>query len=373
MVNGYEFIRRFESFCPTWLAEEGDPVGLQIGTLDKPLKKIMMTLDVRPDVVAEAIEQKVDLIVAKHPPIFRPVTSLATDNFQINMYADLLKHNISVYTAHTNMDIVEGGLNDYFCELLGIKSDDFLHQTHTIHYKKLAVMVPRESAEKVRQALFKIGVGEYSADYDHCSFSITGTGGFRPKSGAVPYIGHKNEETEVSEVKLEFILPETLVGQAEQAIKVNHPYEEPAYDIYTIDNMTDDYGLGRIGYLPQSMPLTSFIEKVKETFNLEGLRVVSDKTDKLISRVAICGGSGEKFYHDALKKKADVYITGDVYYHTAHDMIEEKLTVIDPGHYIEEVCKRQFIDLFNQWKLEEQWGDIEFIESSVNTNPFKFY
>jgi len=78
MISGQEFIKRFEAYCPLWLAEEGDPVGLHVGTLNKPLERVMMTLDVRPEVVAEAIEKKIDLIIAKHPPIFRPLNRLLT-------------------------------------------------------------------------------------------------------------------------------------------------------------------------------------------------------------------------------------------------------------------------------------------------------
>lgn len=72
-ISGRTFIQKFESYCPQWLAEEGDPVGLHIGTLDKPIQRVMMTLDVRPEVVEEAIKKKIDLLIAKHPPIFRPV------------------------------------------------------------------------------------------------------------------------------------------------------------------------------------------------------------------------------------------------------------------------------------------------------------
>ena len=114
-IKAQDFIKKFESYCPQWLAEEGDPVGLHIGTLDKPIQRVMMTLDVRPEVVAEAIEKKIDLLIAKHPPIFRPVKRLITDSPQEKMYADLLKHDIAVYAAHTNMDIIEDGLNDWFC------------------------------------------------------------------------------------------------------------------------------------------------------------------------------------------------------------------------------------------------------------------
>ncbi len=86
-VDGNVFIRKFEEYCPQWLAESGDPVGLHIGTLNKPIRRVMMTLDVGPEVVKEAIDKNIDLLIAKHPPIFRPVKRLNTDVPQEKMYA----------------------------------------------------------------------------------------------------------------------------------------------------------------------------------------------------------------------------------------------------------------------------------------------
>ena len=370
-LMGYEFIKRLESYCPLELAEKGDPVGLHIGTLNKPIEKVMMTLDVRPEVVQEAIEKKVDLIVAKHPPIFRALKRLTTDDFQTKMYADLLKHDIAVYAAHTNMDIVSPGLNDWFLESLEVETTDFLTKTHSFEYKKLVVFIPRSHAGILRSNLSKLGVGQIGANYSDCSFTSTGVGRFKPINEATPYIGSLNDVEAVEEDRVEFLFYSIIQSEVVEAVIKSHPYEEPAFDIFTVDHLTDDYGLGRIGTLKEPMSLMAFTNKVKETFKLDGLRLITDTKDKEVQTIAICGGSGEKFYKDALKKKADVYITGDVYYHTAHDMIEEKLSVIDPGHYIEELCKEKFVELFNQWKKENNW-DVSFIVSETNTNPFEF-
>ncbi|MDT2864997.1 Nif3-like dinuclear metal center hexameric protein [Vagococcus carniphilus] len=370
-LTGREFIDRLEMYCPLYLAEKGDPVGLHIGSLNRPIKRVMMTLDVRPEVVKEAIDKNIDLIVAKHPPIFRPIKRLVTDDFQTKMYADLLKHDIAVYAAHTNMDIVSPGLNDWFLEMLDVKGKEFITKTHSFNYKKLVIYTPRSHSQLLRNALEKLGVGKIGDNYEACSFTTSGTGRFKPVNEANPYLGEVNELEQVEEDKIEFVFSELIEKEVIEAIKKVHPYEEPAYDIFTLDNLTDDYGIGRIGDLKEAMSLMDFTSKVKKTFNLDGLRLITDTKDKEIKRIAICGGSGEKFYKDALKKKADVYITGDVYYHTAHDMIEDKLSVIDPGHYIEEACKLKFVEMFNNWKQEYQW-DVSFFVSETNTNPFEF-
>ncbi|MBP1047485.1 Nif3-like dinuclear metal center hexameric protein [Enterococcus sp. BWM-S5] len=369
-ISGNTFIEKFESYCPQWLAEAGDPVGLHIGTLNKEIETVMVTLDVRPEVVTEAIEKKVDLIIAKHPPIFRPAKRLDIDEPQTKMYADLLKNDIAVFAAHTNLDIIENGLNDWFCELLGIHETTYLTKTHTVPYKKLAVFVPVEHAAEMRTALGQAGAGT-QGDYRNTSYSMIGTGRFTPVDGANPTIGELNQEERVQEAKIEVIFPETLERQVISAMLAAHPYEEPAFDLYTIDNLKKDYGLGRVGELDSPVSLAQFVVLIKEKFSLEGLRLVADDEEKEIKRVAICGGSGEKFYKDALAKKADVYITGDVYYHTAHDMEAEGLAVIDPGHHIEELCMPELVKLFNQWKKDYNWN-VTFIQSEINTNPFKF-
>lgn len=368
---GTEFIQRLDQYFPPALAESDDPVGLHIGTLNKQISKVMMTLDVRPEVVAEAVREEVDLIVAKHPPIFRPIKRLTVDDPQNKMYSELIKHDIAVYAIHTNMDIVEDGLNDWFCELLKIGETDFLKVTHEVPYLKLSVTVPTDHAESVRGALEKAGAGQ-QGDYCGCSFSMAGEGRFTPVGNAEPYLGSLNQGEVVAETKIEVMLLETQRHQIVKAMLAAHPYEEPAYDLIYLANPPKQFGIGRIGDLEEALTLVEFVQQVKEVFQLEGLRLISDNPDKLVKRVAICGGSGEKFFRDAVKANADVYITGDVYYHTAHDMIAEGISVIDPGHHIEVLCQERCLTLFEQWKQENNWN-ITFIESKEDTNPFRYY
>lgn len=370
-LNAKEFIAKFESFCPLWLAEEGDPCGLHLGTLNKQITRVMMTLDVRPEVVEEAIAKGIDLIVAKHPPIFRPIDRLVSDDPQIKMYTDLLKNDIAVYAAHTNMDIIWGGLNDWFCEMLDVNVCDYLVKTHEVRFKKLAVYVPMDYSQKMRQALGEAGAGT-QGNYRNTSYSMIGTGRFTPNENARPTIGSSNREEQVQEARIEVIFPETIQEKVLQAMYQIHPYEEPAYDILPLDNSPQSLGLGRVGRLEAPVAVEDFVQKVKTAFQLGGLRLIQPKeAKKTVQTVAICGGSGGKFYSNALKKDADVYITGDVYYHTAHDMQSNGLTVIDPGHNIEVVCVNKFIEKMEEWKKEEGWT-VDFIPSEVNTNPFQF-
>lgn len=85
--------------------------------------------------------------------------------------------------------------------------------------------------------------------------------------------------------------------------------------------------------------------------------------------MAICGGSGQGFYQDALKKGAQVFITGDVYYHTGQEMITNGLLAIDPGHHIEALFISKIAEKLEAWKLEHDWN-VTILESQSSTNPF---
>ena len=102
-----EIIARYEAYCPQELSMEGDISGLQIGTLDKEVAKVLVALDIREQTVAEAIEAGAGLIIVKHAPIFRPLKNLVADKAQNRMILDLIKHDIAVYVSHTNIDVVE--------------------------------------------------------------------------------------------------------------------------------------------------------------------------------------------------------------------------------------------------------------------------
>ncbi|AND79587.1 Nif3-like dinuclear metal center hexameric protein [Streptococcus pantholopis] len=250
----------YEAYCPQELSLEGDISGWQIGRPDKEVKTLMLALDIREATVAEAIAKKVDLIIVKHAPIFKPLTDL-TASPRNQIYLDLIRHDIAVYVSHTNIDVVPDGLNDWFCDALGIFDTDILTPTDK------------------------------------------------------------------------------------------------------------SYGIGRIGSVePQT--LAALASKVKKAFHLDAVRLIHyGSAEKRIQRVAICGGSGSGFYHDALAKGADVYITGDIYYHTAQEMLTNGLLAIDPGHHIEVLFVEKLTEKFQAWQHENSW-DITVIGSQADTNPF---
>jgi dinuclear metal center YbgI/SA1388 family protein len=365
--NGYEVIQLFESFAPKKLAMEGDKIGLQVGTLNKPIRNVMITLDVLDEVIDEAVSKQVDLIIAHHPPIFRPLKHILTDQMPGRLFEKCIKHDIAVYAAHTNLDIAVGGVNDLLAEALQLTDTDILIPTEHVKLKKLAVYVPVEHEEKVRAAICQAGAG-HIGNYSDCTFNTPGTGTFLPQEGTTPFIGQKGQLEKVNEVKIETIFPEDTERKIIQALLKSHPYEEPAYDIYLLENQGMAYGLGRIGKLKQEMTLKEFAEHVKKTLDVEAVRVTGSLEDK-VQKVAVLGGDGNKYISNAKYKGADVYVTGDLYFHVAHDAMMMGLNVVDPGHHVEKVMINGVTRILSDLCAESKF-DCEVIPSEIDTNPF---
>lgn len=370
MTTVNDIVSRFEEFSPKWLAEKGDPIGLQLGDLNQEVHKMMVTLDVRPETVQEAISQDVDFIFAHHPAMFHPLYSFDLSVPQNKMYAKLIENHISVYAAHTNLDSAQGGMNDWLADELGLQESEPLLGPFEEKTYKLAVFVPVDNAAQLRQGLAAAGAGQLG-NYSNCSFSVQGKGRFLPGKDSDPYLGKAGQPEVAAEEKVEVVFPAKYKNQVLAAMYANHPYEEIVFDLYQIEDSGVKYGMGRVGDLVKPVKLKDFVAQCKEAFQIPALRVVSSELQQEIQRVAVLGGSGAKFYTDALAKHADVYVTGDVSYHTAHDMLASGLNVIDPGHHFEWVCQPELQNLFTKWSKENEWA-VEVIATTINTDPFTF-
>jgi len=368
-VNGHEVIALFEKWSPKRYAMEGDPVGLHIGQLNRPVEKVLVTLDVNEDVIDEAIACGANLIIAHHPPIFRALKNIVTDTPQGRMIEKCIKNDISVYAAHTNLDVAPGGVNDMLADRLGLVETEVVEPTYSESLYKLSVFIPVSHAESMRAALGKAGAGAMG-DYEACSFTSIGSGRFTPVDGANPYIGKVGKQEEVAEEKIEVMIPESKRNQVLKSMLAAHPYEEPAYDIYLLNQQSKALGLGRVGKLNKKMTLEQFADYVKTAFNVPAVRFVGDPM-KEIKKVAVLGGDGNKYIYAAKRSGADVLVTGDLYYHVAHDADAIGLSVVDPGHNIEKIMIEGVASYMTKASGEARYA-VSFIKSKVITEPFQF-
>ncbi|HEY2785387.1 MAG TPA: Nif3-like dinuclear metal center hexameric protein, partial [Fimbriiglobus sp.] len=115
-----DVVANLAAFAPTALAAEWDNVGLLLGDAAGPADRVMTCLTVTPDVVAEAVAGRVQLIVSHHPILFRAVKNLSTSTSEGRLLLPLLRAGIAVYSPHTAYDNCPGGINDQLCERLGL-------------------------------------------------------------------------------------------------------------------------------------------------------------------------------------------------------------------------------------------------------------
>ncbi len=368
-ATGQHIIQIFEQLAPKYLAIPDDKIGLQLGTLNKDINKIMLTLDVLESVVDEAIEKEIDLIISHHPIIFKPLKNLRTDLPQGRMYEKLIKNDISVYVAHTNLDIALGGVNDVLVKKIGLEKVDNLDINYIENYQKLVVFVPSTHQKNVFETISNNGAG-WIGNYSHCTFNINGVGTFKPLENSKPFIGEQGKIENVEEVRIETVIPENRKNQIISAMLKAHPYDEVAYDVYPLEIKGKKYGIGRIGTISEPKSLNEFAQFLKKQLNLEGIRVVGN-LNKLIKKVAIVGGDGDGYVNKASFAGVDVLVTGDIYYHTAHDAMNNNFAIIDVGHYVEKNVFEN-VKSFLDEEINSKDLQIEVMISEVNTNPFKF-
>ncbi|MBR6013955.1 MAG: Nif3-like dinuclear metal center hexameric protein [Selenomonadaceae bacterium] len=246
--------------APKKFAEEWDNPGLLIGSLKNKVEKIFVALDVTDEVIKNSVDFGADLIISHHPIIFHAVKNIRTDLPLGRKIELLIKNNISVFAAHTNLDSAVGGVNDVLAEKIGL-----------------------------------------------------------------------------IDVK--------MFGD-------------------------EEISLGRIGKISEPMTAENFAEHVKKVLNADSIRLI-DAGNFLINKVGICGGAGADIISKAKFFGADCFVTGDVKYHEAQNAIENKIHVIDAGHFytefpivhsLAEILKNEFEKLNYKIQIAEDKNSRDYFK-----------
>lgn len=334
-VNLMEIVESVEKTAPLKLAEKWDNSGLIIGDINSDVSKVLVALDAVDAVVDEAVSIGANMILTHHPLIlFDDLKKINTaSNIGRRIYK-LIQNNIAVYSAHTSLDISLGGTNDVLAKLAGLVDIGLLEVTEVEALKKLIVFVPEGYEEIVREAMCTAGAGHIGM-YSNCSFSTKGKGTFLPLEGTKPFIGVINELETTNEVRVETIVPESILNNVIKTMVEAHPYEDPAYDIYNIEREGIKQGIGRIGNLKNPIQFDEFALMFKNKLGLDSMRVVGNLKKK-ISKVGLCTGSGFSFLDSAKKCGCDLYITSDIKFHEAQKAQQEDICLIDATHFASE-------------------------------------
>ncbi|OWK35863.1 Nif3-like dinuclear metal center hexameric protein [Fimbriiglobus ruber] len=333
MPTVVDVIAYMDRFAPSSLAADWDNVGLLAGDPAVPADHVMTCLTVTPDVAAEAVAERADIIVSHHPVLFRGAKALTPSTPDGRILLPLLRAGIAVYSPHSAFDNCVGGINDGLARRLGLTHVRPLRPRGGKRECKLVVFVPDADLANVSDAVFAAGAG-IIGQYEQCSYRLAGTGTFFGTDATNPTVGQKGRREDVSEWRLEVAVPEGKVDSVVAAMRAAHSYEEPAFDVYPL-RPSSSGGEGRVGELAQPVALGELAKLAKSQLSAAAVQVVGD-VGKPITRVAIaCGAAGE-FLKDAIKARADMFLTGEMRFHDCLTAEAAGVGVLLPGHYATE-------------------------------------
>ncbi len=236
MTTIREIIEVLENFAPPHLQEVWDNCGVQVGfDCEQACTGIVLSLDVSQRAIQTAVENNANLLITHHPLTIEGIRQFTPQVPRAQMIATAIKHNITIYSAHTSLDSCAGGINDHLAHVLGLSNTTVLE----------------------------------------------------PNA--------KNPEV----------------------------------------------GIGRIGTLPRKMKIHELAQHISDTLKVRNIRY--NESTKDIERVAICSGSGGSLIGAATAAEVDAYICSDLKYHNFESTAENKLGIVEIGHFESEICS---LDIF---------------------------
>lgn len=392
-------IKHLEDWAPKESAWQKDNPGIQAGSELREVENVFLCLELTEDALGEAIRKKCNFIFTHHPLIFQPLKSLNTLKDKTSRIIEqLIKNDITLYSAHTNLDFTQQGVSFQLAHTLDLTDIKFLKNLEG-NKLKLVIFVPKDHLEPVSEAVFTAGAGVIG-NYTNCGFTLEGTGSFRGNENSNPKVGSPLKTEHVGEARLEVLLDSWKLGGVLKALNAAHPYEEPAYDIHPLLNENPNFGYGAVGTLKNPMSRDEFLRHVSEKLSAGTLRYSGGRTaandspidnstadnstadnstdiskegsEAAIRKVAVCGGSGSDLLQAAIASGADAFVTADVKYHTFFDA-QERILLVDAGHYETErvILKETASRISALLKSHNQTASVYIYTGS--TNPVKYF
>ena len=364
MIQIKEVIKVLEDFANPGFQENYDNAQLIVGDRNLVATGAILTLDSTEDVVDEAISKNCNLIIAHHPIVFSGLKQLTGKNYIERTIIKAIKNNIAIYAMHTNIDNVIGGVNFKIADMLGLQKIEILAPKKGF-LRKLCTYVPTNKSDAIMNALFAAGAGNIG-NYSECAFQLDGKGSFKAGDLANPTIGEVGVRHTEAETKIEVLYNRVDESKIIAALKASHPYEEVPYECVALQNSHQGLGSGAIGELPEAIETMQFLYQLKELFKVDAIRFTNPTTDT-IKKVALCGGSGSFLLPNAIREKADVFITGDFKYHEFFNA-DGQIIIADIGHYESEQFTKELFKEILQKKIPNFATHL----SQVITNPINY-
>lgn len=347
-----------EELAPLSYAASWDNCGLQYGDPDEPCTGVLVTVNPSLAAIREAERRGANLLVAHHPLLFKATKRLDVRRDPGRQVAHLARAGITCYAAHTNLDAT--ACNHHLASLFGLRMDRILQVEGRHAWYKLSVLVPFEAEGALAEALWQAGAGQ-TGSYDRVSYRAEGTATFRPLPGSNPSLGEVGVHHVGREVRLEVLVPAPVRGAVLAALLRAHPYEAPAYDLIRLENGGEPYGIGLWGELEAPMSVADVARRVQSALAPRSLRLVGDP-GRMVRRVGVCSGAGGDLAQAAIAQGVELYITGEVRYHTALEAAEEGLAILEAGHQATEQPVVDYVTNYLAARVPQTLSIVGFAE-----------
>ncbi|MCM2276535.1 MAG: Nif3-like dinuclear metal center hexameric protein [Oligoflexia bacterium] len=353
-------ISDLDSRAPIATAESWDNVGLLVGDPAWKTSGAVVSVDLTAEALAEAKTRGYRLIVIHHPCIFprsRGVARVHAGGDKTGLVFQAIRKGIAIAAFHTNFDKCAMEVPQAVATGLGLETRGRLLEETSGALVKLAVFVPAAHLEPVRSAVFDAGAGQIG-NYDRCGFGVEGEGSFRGGQGTHPFIGASGNLEKTREIRWETVFPRGMQSRVLAALFAAHPYEEVAFDLYPVEQEPASVGLvkglgyGFWGEFPRPKLFSDVCKDVKGLFKLNGfmLTQITPAGGQRVRKVAFVAGKGDSFLSAASSAGCDVFITGEVDYHSALESARRGVSVIELGHTQSE---RFYLSTMKAW-LEDR-------------------
>jgi dinuclear metal center YbgI/SA1388 family protein len=361
-----DFCEMMQSIVPSGLEQSWDNVGLIVGDAEAVIRTGLLTIDLTRPVLEEAIALNADLLLAYHPPIFKPITSLrALSSGTDSLVFEAIRAGIAIYSPHTALDAAEGGTNDVLAEACGAVETKPLMDVDSPGgaLVKVAVYVPPANADAVAAAMFEAGAG-HIGKYSHCSFRAPGMGTFLGGPDANPAVGVRGRLERVDEVRLETIVPRKGLAAVVSALRAAHPYEEPAFDLYSLKPQPTS-GIGRVGHLPKPFAISALAKRLGRSTQAANIQIVGKPQQYVDQVVVVAGAAGSLPFQFPLTEN-DAIITGELRHHDALTIRRIGCGAVVLGHWASE--RPVLAPLAT--RLSKSMPDVQFQVSRADADPF---
>lgn len=372
-----ELVAALDDWYPPATAESWDAVGLSCGDPSVDVDRVLLAVDCVPATVTEAIEAGAGLLLTHHPLLLSGVHSVAADTGKGALLHRMIQAGVAHFAAHTNADVAADGVSAALANRLALLDCQPLQPDPAPALDQLTVFAPVPHTDRLVAALAAAGAGAGAiGDYTECAFVVDGTGQFRPQPGAHPSVGEVGALHRGPEARISMVLPRGRRAAVLAAMRAVHPYEEVAFELTEQPRLPAATGTGRIGRLPTPMPLTAFADYVLQRLPRTqwGIRAAG-RPAQIVSRVAVCGGSGGSYTEAARRAGADAYLTSDLKHHSTLEAVQElagiapELALLDAAHWATEAPWLPVVAA----KLRDRFDNLEVLVSEQVTDPWTLH